>query len=71
MHSGCQLDVFSDGVFEIEKSDGMLWTIEEFERYLRDVSDRQSRLDMTWQHVHALHGRQALQDDFTIVEVTF
>ena len=72
VREGQQLYIYSDGVFEIEKPDGVLWTFEEFTAYFSALDPNEgSRLDLTWQHVHALSGQQVLEDDFTIVEVSF
>jgi sigma-B regulation protein RsbU (phosphoserine phosphatase) len=66
-----RLLLFSDGVFEIEQSDGQMWKFEAFLDFLRGVPPEDSVLDRLLEHTQALHGSDQLGDDFSIVEVAF
>ncbi len=66
------LYIFSDGVYEVEKSDGSMWQFEEFADFMNKIkSDSQSRLDRLYQHVKNIGNLENFEDDFTIVEVAF
>jgi sigma-B regulation protein RsbU (phosphoserine phosphatase) len=71
VQAGSQLYVYSDGVFEIESPDGSLWTLDEFVTFVGNKSPNGSRLEMLWRQANDLHGQQTLDDDFTVIEVTF
>jgi sigma-B regulation protein RsbU (phosphoserine phosphatase) len=66
------LYIFSDGVYEIEKSDGSMWQFEEFAEFMnKSDSGSQSRLDRLYQHAETIRNQVTFEDDFTIVEVAF
>ena len=66
------LYIFSDGVYEVEKSDGSMWRFMEFADFMNKVeSGRQSRLDCLHRHAENIRSQNRFEDDFTIVEVTF
>ena len=65
---GSTLYVFSDGVFEIEPTNGSEWTLDSFvslvsEKPEQDKKESQRILE----EVKARTGRQAFEDDFTLV----
>jgi sigma-B regulation protein RsbU (phosphoserine phosphatase) len=67
-----RLYIFSDGVYEIEKSDGSMWRFKEFAEFMNEVkAEGQSILDHI--HLNACNLKQSdsFEDDFTIVEVSF
>jgi sigma-B regulation protein RsbU (phosphoserine phosphatase) len=66
-----QLYLFSDGVFEIERPDGTMWTYDEFVPYLAGLSPEEGPLDRLLEHTRGLHGSDTLADDFSIVQVSF
>jgi sigma-B regulation protein RsbU (phosphoserine phosphatase) len=67
----CRLYVFSDGVYEITRKDGSMWTFREFFLFLTQCSELGgSDLDHLFHHVLEITGRDVLDDDFTIVEVS-
>jgi sigma-B regulation protein RsbU (phosphoserine phosphatase) len=66
-----KLYVFSDGVFEIDKPNGEMWSIEEFSQFLATLPRDVSPLDRLLDRARELHGSEALPDDFSIVEVAF
>ena len=66
------LYIFSDGVYEVEKSDGSMWQFQEFADFLSNVkTDGQSILDRLYHHAKNLGNSENFEDDFTIVEVAF
>jgi len=74
----CELDafarlfLFSDGVYEIAKRDGAMWKFEEFVTHLiQPEAPAVSPLDRTLRHVQELNGSGSLDDDFSLVQITF
>ena len=66
------LYIFSDGVYEVEKSDGSMWQFQEFAEFMSKIkTDGQSRLDHLHWHAKNIGKRDKFEDDFTIVEVAF
>ena len=66
------LYIFSDGVYEVEKSDGSMWQFQEFADFMSNVkADGQSILDRLYNHAKSLGNSENFEDDFTIVEVAF
>jgi len=69
---GNTLYIYSDGVYEIEKTDGSMWRFQEFTDYMQKVrSEKHSVLDLLYSHVKSLGNTETLEDDFTILEVVF
>jgi len=69
---GNLLYIFSDGVYEVEKSDGSTWRFNEFVNFIRKVkTDGQAVLDRLYAHVRQIGKTENFEDDFTIVEVIF
>ena len=68
-----QLLVYSDGVFEVKKSqDGEMWTLAEFIEWFNSLPPgEESRMDSLIQYTRQLQGGDEYLDDFSIVEVTF
>ena len=66
------LYIFSDGVYEVQKSDGSMWRFQEFADFINDVkTDGQSILDRLYTYAKSLGNSENFEDDFTIVEVAF
>jgi sigma-B regulation protein RsbU (phosphoserine phosphatase) len=64
--------VFSDGCYEIQRSDGEVWTKEEMTHYLNNLpSDDLLQIDALYQHSLRMQGGERLEDDFSIVCATF
>jgi sigma-B regulation protein RsbU (phosphoserine phosphatase) len=67
-----KLYVFSDGVYEVEKSDGSMWRFKEFIDFMNKVkTDGQSILDRLHRYAGNLRQSDNFEDDFTILEVGF
>ena len=66
------LYIFSDGVYEVEKSDGSMWRFQEFADFINEVkTDNHSILDHLYAYARNLGSLENFEDDFTIVEVVF
>ena len=66
------LYIFSDGVYEVEKSDGSMWQFEEFAAFMNNIKTLdQSRLDRLHQYADTINNEDNFADDFTILEVAF
>ena len=67
-----QLYVFSDGVYEITKPDDTMWVYEEFVDLLV-LSSKQpdGTVEDIYHHVKGVRGSDDLEDDFSMIKVTF
>jgi sigma-B regulation protein RsbU (phosphoserine phosphatase) len=66
------LYIFSDGVYEVKKSDGSMWRFDEFADFMKNVkAGGQSILDRLYNYAKNLGHSDTFEDDFTIVEVAF
>ena len=67
-----RLYVFSDGVYDIEKTDGAMWGFNAFLAYCKQrFRLEQSNLDHLSLHAQDLARKERFDDDFTIVEILF
>ena len=67
-----RLYVFSDGVYEVDRPDGTMWTIEELQDYLsRPVAESGSEIEALYRTLQEMHARDVLDDDFSLVRVDF
>jgi sigma-B regulation protein RsbU (phosphoserine phosphatase) len=67
-----RLYVFSDGVYEVEKSDGSMWKFQEFADFMTEVkAEGESILDHLHRYAGNLSKSDNFEDDFTIIEVSF
>lgn len=66
-----RLLIFSDGVFEIEKTDGSDWSFDEFLAFLTTTVTADDLMDHLLVHVRQLRGSDTLADDFSILELAF
>ena len=72
IQNGSALYLFSDGVYEVDKSDGTMWRFDEFQEYLKGIiPENGSRLDQLYMHIKYLSGSDSLIDDFSIIELLF
>ena len=72
IEAGDQLFVYSDGVFEIPKTDGTMWTIDEFLAFMAAAADHPgSQIERLLTHTRQLQGSDEFIDDFSIVQVGF
>jgi sigma-B regulation protein RsbU (phosphoserine phosphatase) len=68
---GATLIVLCDGCFEIRSNDGREGTFEEFESFMREAGSRPSGLSDLFDWARQRHGEGPLDDDFSIVRVSF
>jgi len=67
-----ELCVFSDGCYEVQRPDGSMWRREDFEAILiRSFANGVSDLDALYSHVRKIGDREVLEDDFSILKVSF
>jgi len=67
-----RLFVFSDGVFDITKSDGSIWGFNEFFEFMaQSYNADQSALDSLLYYAQKLSQKETFEDDFSILEVVF
>lgn len=65
-----RLYIFSDGVFEVPKPDGAMWTFDEFVDFMALPSaPDQSTMDRLLSQARAYNKSENLPDDFSILEV--
>jgi sigma-B regulation protein RsbU (phosphoserine phosphatase) len=66
------LYIFSDGVYEVEKSDGSMWRFQEFTDFMNKVkTEGHSILDSLFRYAKEIGNSEKFEDDFTIIEVAF
>lgn len=67
-----QLYVFSDGVYEIAKPDGSIWGLDAFADWLCQHWNEDSQLlESLLQHIDDLCQHSALEDDLSLLQLTF
>jgi phosphoserine phosphatase RsbU/P len=69
-----RLYLFSDGVYEIERTDGAMWPFHEFLEFMGrkpEPGEPESTMDRLIQKTVKLGGTDEYQDDFSIVEIQF
>ena len=65
-----RLLLYSDGVYEIDRSDGPMWKHQEFVEYVCSLRRAGDTLMTTLlSHARGLHGADILADDFSILDV--
>lgn len=66
-----QLYIFSDGVFEVDRPDGTMWTLEELGQYLvQSRMDTEADIDSLYRLMQEYHTNEILEDDFSMLRVT-
>jgi sigma-B regulation protein RsbU (phosphoserine phosphatase) len=67
-----RLYVFSDGTFEVAKTDGSMWSFSELQTFLRDIpGDQASEIDLLYSYAQKMHGSNDLDDDFSMLKIEF
>lgn len=70
--TGTSIYVYSDGVYEIEKTNGSMLNLLEFERLLIDQLEKaQQPLDNFYRHCLKITDKKRYEDDYTILKITF
>jgi sigma-B regulation protein RsbU (phosphoserine phosphatase) len=66
------LYIFSDGIYEINQSDGTIWGIDSFIQLLSDCrSNSTSSLDGVLRSVKAVNPKDYFDDDLSLLEINF
>ena len=72
INTPARLFVFSDGVFDIIKSDGSIWGFSEFLEFMvQSFKADQSILDSLLSHAQQLSQKITFDDDFSFLEIVF
>ncbi|HEV3082346.1 MAG TPA: SpoIIE family protein phosphatase [Gemmataceae bacterium] len=67
-----RLLLYSDGVYEIARPDGSMWSASDFAQFASTLAPADGPvLDRVLNHVKEMHGSDMLADDFSILELTF
>jgi sigma-B regulation protein RsbU (phosphoserine phosphatase) len=67
-----RLFIFSDGAYEVDRPDGPMWTLEELQDYLLPRAlDEAEEIDALYRHLQEMHGQATLEDDFSMLKVSF
>lgn len=67
-----RLFVFSDGVYELPRPEGEMWTWSEFKAFMQTLPiDESAPIDRLYQHAQTLMGSAQLNDDFSMVQFDF
>jgi sigma-B regulation protein RsbU (phosphoserine phosphatase) len=66
-----RLFIFSDGVFEIEKTGGENWHFDEFLQFMATLPPEVNSMDHLLAYARQLSGSDTLADDFSMLEIVF
>lgn len=72
IEAGSRLLLFSDGVFELVRDDGLVWDFHGAVEFLAKHSEHPGELmDLLLEHARMLRGQSQLDDDFSVIEMRF
>jgi phosphoserine phosphatase RsbU/P len=74
LDSFAELYIYSDGAYEIERTDKTMWPFNEFLAFVNEgmqSAANVSQMDRLIAHDRELQGREEFVDDFSIVELQF
>lgn len=72
IEEGSTLYIFSDGAYEIAKSDGNLWTLDDFIEMLVNLSHpTNGELDSVLKYLTTLNSKDVFDDDLSIIHIKF
>ena len=66
-----RLYVFSDGVYEVDRPDGTMWSYEDLQDFLSRPVGAGSEMEALYKALQEMHAREVLDDDFSLVRVDF
>ncbi len=67
-----RLYLFSDGVYEVDRPDGTMWSFEELQDYLsRPVPEPGTEIDALYKTLQEMHSNEILDDDFSLMRLDF
>ncbi len=66
------LYVFSDGAYEIKKTDGSMWSLQGLKEYILDSPKKgESEIETLYRYLQEMQGSNDLEDDFSMLKVEF
>ncbi len=72
IQSDSLLYIFSDGVYEVRDDSGIMWDLENLEKYLLNQHNKEGfTVQSIYNHVKSINGNQKLDDDFSVLEIRF
>ena len=67
-----RLYLFSDGVYEVERPDGTMWSFEELQDFLtRPPAEPGKEIETLYKTLQGLHSDATLDDDFSLLRLDF
>lgn len=67
-----RLYIFSDGAYEVDRMEGAMWTLEELQAYLLPhPPDEADEIDALYRFLQQMCGKATLDDDFSMLKVSF
>lgn len=67
-----RLYIFSDGVYEVDRPDGTMWTLEELGAHLqRNALVKGEDIDALYRMMQDYHEQEILEDDFSLMSIHF
>ena len=67
-----RLYIFSDGVYEVTQPDGTMWSLDGLKEFFaKPRFAGVSEIEELYAHVQALRGASTLEDDFSILKISF
>jgi sigma-B regulation protein RsbU (phosphoserine phosphatase) len=67
-----RLYIFSDGVYEVDRPDGTMWSLEDLQAYLSGAAaEPGAEIEALYKNLQQMHERDVLDDDFSMVEIDF
>jgi len=65
-----RLYIFSDGVYEVDRPDGAMWTLEELGAHLlQNALEKGEDIDALYRMMQDYHGQDILEDDFSMLSI--
>ena len=63
--------IFSDGVYEVERPDGTMWSLEELNEFLINPPVKNgSEIDSLYKFLQEMSGKDILDDDFSMLKIS-
>mgnify|MGYP000935037651 FL=1 len=69
--SPATLYIFSDGVYEVHRPDGVMWSLDELAAFLASAPDHGGEIDRLYAFLREMSGLSILKDDFSMLRVDF
>lgn len=67
-----RLYIYSDGVYEVTRPDGTMWTFDGFKQFLTSPEGSgEDAPDRLFRHCREMHGSDVLEDDFSMLRIRF